>query len=105
MYIVVASLIVLFLFLNLRVHALVLSFIVALVLYMRFAYYSIAWFPSIILVRFLLAKVYPLICFWCATQGGLDLQSRKLLLYIFKVLARQNSEVYAISCVLGCLFY
>jgi hypothetical protein len=39
---------VLFLFLDLRVHALVLSFIVALVLHMRFARCSIAWFPGIV---------------------------------------------------------
>ena len=63
MYIIIASLIVPFLFLDLRVHALVLSFIVALVLYMRFARCSIAWFPSIVLIRFLLAKVCPLYMF------------------------------------------
>jgi uncharacterized membrane protein len=62
LYIVVTSLIVLFLFLDLRVHALVLSFIIALILYMRFACYSITWFPSIIFVGFLLAKVCPFTC-------------------------------------------
>ena len=41
-------------------HAIILSFIVALVLYMRFTCYSIAWFPSIIPIGpFLLAKVRP----------------------------------------------
>jgi len=40
-------------------HALVLSFIVALVLHMRSTYCSIAWFPSIVPVGFLLAEVRP----------------------------------------------
>ena len=63
MYIVITSLIIPFLFLNLYVHALILSFIIALVLHMRFAYCSIAWFPGIVLVGFLLAKVCPLYMF------------------------------------------
>ena len=41
-------------------HALVLSFIVALVLHMRSACCSIAWFPGIVPVGFLLAEVRPL---------------------------------------------
>jgi len=41
------------------VHALVLSFIVALVLHMRSACCSIAWFPGIVPVGFLLAEVRP----------------------------------------------
>jgi hypothetical protein len=63
LYTIIASFIVPFLFLDLRVHALVLSFIVGLVLYMRFARCSIAWFPGIVLVGFLLAKVCPLYMF------------------------------------------
>jgi hypothetical protein len=42
------------------VHSLVLSFIVALVLHMRSARCSIAWFPGIVPVGFFLAEVRPL---------------------------------------------
>ena len=79
MYIIIASLIILFLFLGLRVHTLVLPSTVALVLYMRFGYCFIAWFPSIVLVGFLLAKVRPptissskialFACFICFFKG------------------------------------
>ena len=40
-------------------HTLVLSFTVALVLHMRSACCSIAWFPGIVPVGFLLAEVRP----------------------------------------------
>ena len=40
-----------------------------------------------------------------AGRLGLDSQPRKLLLYVLRVLIRQNLEVRAVSCVLGCLFY
>jgi hypothetical protein len=45
------------------VNALVLSFVVALVLHMRSACCSIAWFPGIVPIGFLLAKVRPLTIF------------------------------------------
>ena len=73
MYIVITSLIIPFLFLDLCVYALVLSFIVALVLHMRSAYCFIAWFPGIVLVGFLLAEVRPLTILFKRFKKALNL--------------------------------
>jgi hypothetical protein len=50
---------VLLLFLDLRVHALVLSFYYCLIFTYAFVGCSIAWFPGIVPVGFLLAEVRP----------------------------------------------